>query len=124
MGILRFNRLINKLHTKRLSILVLVLIIPLLFFNFKYLKAFYDDIKTNTKELTFEVKNLDGKDIQEKQDKLKVVLVDKKREIEEKIEKQNMDMQINDYIVDNNSKENDLVYSSNQFSILVDDRLF
>jgi Sec-independent protein translocase protein TatA len=125
MGILRFNRLINRQHTKRLSGLVLVFMIFLLFFNFKYLKAFYNDIGNNSKELTLMVKNLDENTIKAKQDEMKVALADKKKEIEGKIEKQNAkEIKINDYILNNTNKEDDLVYSSEQISILVDDSLF
>ncbi len=124
MGILRFNRLINRRYTKRFSILALVLILPLLFLNFKHLKAFYSEVRSNVKDLAYEAKTLDGNKIKDKQNMMKIALADKKKEMEKNTIKQDTGIRINNYIVDSNSKENDLVYSSDKFSILIDDKLF
>ncbi len=125
MGILRFNRLINREHTKRLSASVLILIVPLLLLNFKYLKAFYVDVLKNSKELALNVRRIDNVSLGNKKSEMKIVFEDKKKEVEKNVLKKNTSgSQINDFILNNSISEEEVVYSSDGFLILIDDSLF
>lgn len=125
MGILRFNRLINRQHSRRLSIFVLILILPLLFFNFEYLKAFYVDVMKNSSELVNKIKKVDNISLEDKKSEIKVAFEDKKKEIKKNVLRSDLgNNQINEFILNNSISEEELVYNSDEFFVLVDDNLF
>jgi len=125
MGILRFNRLINRQHSRRLSIFVLILILPLLFFNFEYLKAFYVDVMKNSSELVNKIKKVDNISLEDKKSEIKVAFEDRKKEIKKNVLRNDLgNNQINEFILNNSISEEELVYNSDEFFVLVDDNLF